>query len=532
MDRFPQFVFILTLALAGPAAADIRIAQVYGGGGNAGAPFDRDFVELFNAGSEPVDVGGWSLQYASASGATWQVTALTGAVDAGGYRLVGQASGGSNGAPLPRVDVDGSIAMAAGAGKLALVRTTAALAGACPTSDLIVDLVGYGGANCFEGSGPVTGLGNALAAVRHEAGCTDSDDNAEDFAAAPPAPRDSLSPPNLCGEFPEATPSETPTPTASLEPAATSTPTATATASVTSMPSDTPTALPTATQTAEPTATPIPSATSAPTLTPTTTPTATASATVTFEPSPTATQTMTPPQAPTPAGGTPQPVCGNGVIEVGEHCDAGAAGGGEECPAGLEDGCRYTGPGRLAHGNPNVRRVRDRGCWLGWHLVHTGAPRMRRGLVAPWQSCTDQDENCDFDPEPGVCEFRVAVCLNVVSEELAACAPTAIGEVAVAAPRAGRRGDERRENRAALAAALQGLRSPADPAAGPVYGPPLGALETDLCSAPFPVRIALDRMPRRAANLIVRARGGDDGRTGLYARLRLSCQSGPPGDRP
>jgi len=60
------------------------ISQIYGGGGNSGATFTNDFVELFNPGSQPVSVAGWSVQYASSVGTTWQVTNLTGSIPAGG----------------------------------------------------------------------------------------------------------------------------------------------------------------------------------------------------------------------------------------------------------------------------------------------------------------------------------------------------------------------------------------------------------------------------------------------------------------
>jgi hypothetical protein len=36
--------------------ADVAISQVYGGGGNAGATFTNDFVELRNTSSAPVDL--------------------------------------------------------------------------------------------------------------------------------------------------------------------------------------------------------------------------------------------------------------------------------------------------------------------------------------------------------------------------------------------------------------------------------------------------------------------------------------------
>ncbi len=51
------------LALAG--SPSVVISQVYGGGGNAGAPLKNDFIELYNRGTTAVDLGGWSVQYAA-----------------------------------------------------------------------------------------------------------------------------------------------------------------------------------------------------------------------------------------------------------------------------------------------------------------------------------------------------------------------------------------------------------------------------------------------------------------------------------
>ena len=44
---------VLALAsslVAAPAAGQIVISQVYGGGGNTGATYRNDFIELFNRG--------------------------------------------------------------------------------------------------------------------------------------------------------------------------------------------------------------------------------------------------------------------------------------------------------------------------------------------------------------------------------------------------------------------------------------------------------------------------------------------------
>ena len=47
------------------------ISQFYGSGGNAGAPYQNDYVELYNRSTATVDVAGWSLQYAAAAGSGW-----------------------------------------------------------------------------------------------------------------------------------------------------------------------------------------------------------------------------------------------------------------------------------------------------------------------------------------------------------------------------------------------------------------------------------------------------------------------------
>src|SRR4051794_33195192 len=44
-------------------SADLVISQVYGFGGNSGASFDDDFVEIYNRGSVSVTFTNWSVQY-------------------------------------------------------------------------------------------------------------------------------------------------------------------------------------------------------------------------------------------------------------------------------------------------------------------------------------------------------------------------------------------------------------------------------------------------------------------------------------
>src|SRR3546814_7742178 len=69
-------------------------------------------------------------------------------------------------------------------GKVALSESTTALGGSCPTGN--ADFVGYGSANCSEGSDAAPGLSNTTAALRNGGGCTDTNDNGADFASGTP----------------------------------------------------------------------------------------------------------------------------------------------------------------------------------------------------------------------------------------------------------------------------------------------------------------------------------------------------------
>jgi uncharacterized protein (TIGR03437 family) len=188
-------------------AALVVISQLYGAGGNSGATFQNDFIEVFNRGTTTVSLAGWSVQYVSATGSgTWSVTTLSGTVQPGQYFLVQESSGGANGSPLPALDATGTIAMAATAGKVALLNTTVALSGACPSSANIVDLVGYGAtASCFEGAGPAPAPSATTADSRAAQGCTDTGNNAADIGTGTPAPRNTAAAFHDCNAPPDLT---------------------------------------------------------------------------------------------------------------------------------------------------------------------------------------------------------------------------------------------------------------------------------------------------------------------------------------
>ncbi|WML43962.1 lamin tail domain-containing protein [Neobacillus sp. PS3-40] len=87
----------LPSSLIGRAHAEqanhVVISQVFGGGGNSGAPYKNDFIELYNPTDQPVLLDGWSVQYASSSGSTWGVTTLKGIIQSHGYYLISEAAG-------------------------------------------------------------------------------------------------------------------------------------------------------------------------------------------------------------------------------------------------------------------------------------------------------------------------------------------------------------------------------------------------------------------------------------------------------
>jgi len=198
----------LCLALpAFPASTTVVVSQVYGAGGNSGATYKNDYVELFNLSPGSQSLAGWSLQYTSATGSglfSAFVVPLSGSIPAGGYFLV-QLAGGTNGIALPTADLSSTVInMAGGAGKILLADTTTGIAcngssTACTPAQVahFIDLVGWGTANYFEGSvGPATST--TLAIFRSSGGCTDTDNNGSDFTAAAAAPRNSASPTHSC----------------------------------------------------------------------------------------------------------------------------------------------------------------------------------------------------------------------------------------------------------------------------------------------------------------------------------------------
>jgi hypothetical protein len=223
---------------ASSATSNLVIGQLYGGGGLTGAPYKNDYVEIFNRGSVAVPLSGLSIQYASDTGSSWTVVNLNSyaLLQPGQFFLVQLGSDGAVGSSLPTPDATAGTNMSGTKGKVALVSTTTALSGSCPTGPTILDFVGYGStASCQEGATKAPAPSTTTADFRAGSGCTDTDVNGSDFSTGSPAPRNSSSPLNVCAVA-------TPTPTATTVP--TATPTNTPTPTSTSTNTNTPTPVP------------------------------------------------------------------------------------------------------------------------------------------------------------------------------------------------------------------------------------------------------------------------------------------------
>ena len=198
---------------AGAPAANVVINQVYGGGGNSGATYKNDFIELYNNENSPVNLSGWSLQYQSATGTgNWTASALSGTIPAHSFFLVQEAAGSGGTTSLPTPDAAGTLALGATAGKVVLSNSTVVLSGPNPTGATVIDKVGYGAtANGFE-TAPAAAPDNANSITRVADGI-DNNNNLSDFAVTAPVPRNagytttapaitSLTPPNSTAGVP------------------------------------------------------------------------------------------------------------------------------------------------------------------------------------------------------------------------------------------------------------------------------------------------------------------------------------------
>ncbi|MDT5268470.1 MAG: hypothetical protein QOH49_656 [Acidobacteriota bacterium] len=188
---------------------NLVISQIYTRGGEANASYQNDFIEIFNRGTEPVDMNGYGLHISTISGPipTSIIIRLVSTprgivIPAGRYLLIKLKGDGVGGQPLPTPDFDLSTApgpvplsLNSTTGLVALLAPDGAFQG-CPglQSTGVVDFVGYGATStCYEGAaGPAPAPTLATDSVqRFGGGCTDNNLNASDFHLSPPLPRNS-----------------------------------------------------------------------------------------------------------------------------------------------------------------------------------------------------------------------------------------------------------------------------------------------------------------------------------------------------
>jgi hypothetical protein len=239
-SRLPSLMLFSCLFISGLAASartalaqnsgspDLVITQVYTRGGEAGATFRNDYIEIFNRGNVTVNLTDYSLQYVAnvpaspgfpggLTGVTTTFVSSGGSinVNSGQYMLIQLGSSGNNGALLPVTPDFGAFGpnfnLPSNTGRVALVKgSTPLVEFGCPVGldASVADFFSYGAATCVEGSANFPAPAATVAVIRNAEGCTDTDDNVADFTSAAPNPRNASSTLHPCNR---------PAPTSSLQ---------------------------------------------------------------------------------------------------------------------------------------------------------------------------------------------------------------------------------------------------------------------------------------------------------------------------
>ncbi|MEP7252041.1 MAG: lamin tail domain-containing protein [Ginsengibacter sp.] len=166
----------------------IVISEIYGGAGNTGSSYNKDYLQLFNLSSSQVDLTGYTLQIGDGGGST-QTFQLSGTILPFHWFLVQGNSDGAAGADLPIADVISDFNLDMHNGTVALVHSVTSIGGTCNSSgEDIVDFVGYGNnTNCFE-TAVAPGQAIDLATSRKNF-AADANNNFADFTVFPPNPK-------------------------------------------------------------------------------------------------------------------------------------------------------------------------------------------------------------------------------------------------------------------------------------------------------------------------------------------------------
>lgn len=194
------FTLIGLVSIVAFSNAQIVINEVYTGGGLLGAAITNDFIELKNIGSSTASLNGAAIQYASSSGAFTQYNNLPNiTLTPGQTYLIQQGSDGLGGLinllnpnliVTVLLNLDGSpsvgvgVGLALTSGKVALASNATPVTG--PTAANVLDFVGYGLANQFEGAGAAPSP-TILNSITRTTG--DTNNNNIDFTISLPTPQ-------------------------------------------------------------------------------------------------------------------------------------------------------------------------------------------------------------------------------------------------------------------------------------------------------------------------------------------------------
>ena len=211
---FCLLIFSSLLLAQSTADSNIRISQIYTRGGEAGAAFQNDFIELFNRGNVDVDVSGWTLSISNFAGTPPNIQISSSGIKLfnpngiiigpGRHLLIKFGGSGTNGQAITTSDINlNPVPLSDTGGQIALVAKDQTLPfGYCPAAPdltgLVVDYVGYGIAICYEGTVTLAPPPD-VSLTRVGGGCTDNNNNLADFSFATPNPRSRLNSATPCG---------------------------------------------------------------------------------------------------------------------------------------------------------------------------------------------------------------------------------------------------------------------------------------------------------------------------------------------
>jgi cysteine-rich repeat protein len=121
--------------------------------------------------------------------------------------------------------------------------------------------------------------------------------------------------------------------------------------------------------------------------------------------------------------------CGDGIVECGEECDDGPANGtaGSKCTAT----CTELVPPLRIPGGGSKRTD----CLLETSIDMQTPTLKGDGTPSNKQVCVDNDPTCDFDPNPGSCQFHVWLCFGGDDARIA-CGADSVASIEVKKPSA------------------------------------------------------------------------------------------------